>query len=83
MLSESIIECKQNQQPEYLLPGYGRSAVESVLLLPHYLIRNQRVDLIENTFRREDFFFICPAMRNILFSLPKNIKSMIYGLVKK
>ena len=24
-----------------------------------------------------------PAMENVLFSLPKNIKNMIYGLVKK
>ena len=40
--------------------------------LPHNLIRNQLVDLIENTFRREEAFFAS-----------KNIKNMIYGLVKK
>ena len=27
--------------------------------------------------------FIWPAMKNELFSLPKNIKNMIYGHVKK
>ena len=27
--------------------------------------------------------FIWPAMKNMLFSLPKNIKNIIYGLVKK
>ena len=27
--------------------------------------------------------FIWPAMKNVLFSLLKNIKNMIYGLVKK
>ena len=27
--------------------------------------------------------FIWPSMKNALFSLPKNIKNMIYGLVKK
>ena len=48
--------------------------------LPHNLIRNQLVDLIENTFRREELF-IWPAMKNVLFSLLKNIKDMIYGLV--
>ena len=26
---------------------------------------------------------IWPEMKNVLFSLPKNIKNMIYGLVKK
>ena len=28
-------------------------------------------------------FFIWPAMKNVLFSPPKNIINMIYGLVKK
>ena len=27
--------------------------------------------------------FIWPAMKKMLFSLPKNMKNMIYGLVKK
>ena len=49
--------------------------------LPHNLIRNQLVDLIENTFRREKFF-IWPAMKNVLFSLPKKLKNMIFGHVK-
>ena len=29
---KSIIKCKQTEQPEYLHPGHGRSAVECVLL---------------------------------------------------
>ena len=41
--------------------------------LPHNLIRNQLVKK----------FFIWPAMKTVLFSLPKNIKNMFYGLVKK
>ena len=50
--------------------------------LPHNLIRNQLVDLIENTFRREEVLYLaCYGER--AFSLPKNIKNMIYGLVKK
>ena len=50
--------------------------------LPHDLIKNQLVDLIENTFRREEVF-IWPAMKNELLSLPKNIKNIICGLDKK
>ena len=50
--------------------------------LPHKLTRNQLVDLIENTFRREEAIYLA-AMKNMLFSLLKNIKNMIYGLVKK
>ena len=46
-------------------------------MLPHNLIRNQLLDLDVNK------FFIWLAMKNMLFSLPKNIKNMIYGLVKK
>ena len=50
--------------------------------LPHNLIRNQLVDLIENTFRREEALYLaCNEER--AFSLLKNIKNMIYGLVKK
>ena len=50
--------------------------------LPHNLIRNQLVDLLKIRLGVKKFF-IWPAMKNILFSLPKNIKNMIYGLVKK
>ena len=50
--------------------------------LPHNLIRNQLVNLIENTFRREEALYLaCNEER--AFLLPKNIKNMIYGLVKK
>ena len=41
--------------------------------LPHNLIRNQLVDLIENTFRREEALYLaCNEER--VFSLLKNIK---------
>ena len=51
--------------------------------LPHNLIRNQLLDLIENTFRCEvKKFFIWPVMQNVHVSLPKDIKNMIYRLVK-
>ena len=50
--------------------------------LPHNLIRNQLVDFIENTPRREEVLYLaCNEER--AFLLPKNIKNMIYGLVKK
>ena len=43
--------------------------------LPHNLIRNQLVDLIENTFRREEALLLaCNEER--VFSLPKNIKKI-------
>ena len=51
-------------------------------MLPHNLMRNQLVDLIENTFRREEALYLaCNEER--VFSLAKNLKNMIYGLVKK
>ena len=50
--------------------------------LPHNLIRNQLVDLIENTFRREEALYLA-CNEEHAFSLPKNIKNMLYGLVKK
>ena len=50
--------------------------------LPHNLIRNQLVDLIENTFRCEEALYLaCNEER--AFSLLKNIKNLIHGLVKK
>ena len=46
--------------------------------LPHNLIRNQLVGIIENTFGREEaLYFACNEER--AFSLPKNIKNMICG----
>ena len=50
--------------------------------LPHNLIRNQLVDLIENTFRCEEALYLA-CNEECAFSLPKNIQNMIYGLVKK
>ena len=50
--------------------------------LPQNLIRNQLVDLIENTFRHEEALNLaCNEER--ASSLTKNIQNMIYGLVKK
>ena len=49
--------------------------------LPHNLIRNQLVDLIENTFRREEVLYLA-CNEECAFLLSKNIK-MIYGHVKK
>ena len=50
-------------------------------MLSHNLVRNKLVDLIENTFRREEVFYLaCNEER--AFSLPKNIKNSIYGFVK-
>ena len=50
--------------------------------LPHDLINNQLVDLIENTFRREEVLYLARNEERA-FSLLKNIKNIIYGLVKK
>ena len=50
--------------------------------LSHDLIKNQLVDLIENTCRREEVLYLA-CNEELLFSLRKNIKNMIYGLVKK
>ena len=50
--------------------------------LPHNLIRNQLVDLIENTFRREEVLYLAYNEERA-FLLSKNIKNMIYGIVKK
>ena len=49
--------------------------------VPHNLIRNQHVDLIENTFRREEVLNLA-VNEERAFLLPKNI-NMIYCLVKK
>ena len=49
--------------------------------LSHNLIKNQLVDLIENTFRLEEVLYLA-CMKDVLFSLPKNIKNIIYGLAK-
>ena len=58
------------------------STLYTTCTLPHNLIRKQLVDFIENTFRREEALHLaCNEER--AFSLLKNIKNMIYGLLKK
>ena len=50
--------------------------------LPHNLIRNQLVDLIENTFKREEVFYLACNEERVFFASEEH-KNMIYGLVKK
>ena len=50
--------------------------------LPHNLIRNQLVDLIENTFRHEEVLDLACNEERAFFA-SKEHKNMIYGLVKK
>ena len=50
--------------------------------LPHNLIRNQLVDLIENTFRREEVLYLTCNEERAFFASEEH-KNMIYGLVKK
>ena len=50
--------------------------------LPHNLIRNQLVDLIENTFRHEEVFYLACNEEHVFFASEEH-KNMIYGLVKK
>ena len=49
--------------------------------LPHNLIRNQLVDLIENTFRRKEALYLTCNEEHAFFA-SKEHKNMIYGLVK-
>ena len=50
--------------------------------LPHNLIRNQLVDLIENTFRREEALYLACNEEHVFFASEEH-KNMIYGLAKK
>ena len=50
--------------------------------LPHNLIRNQLVDLIENTFGREEVLYLVCNEERAFFAFEEH-KNMIYGLVKK
>ena len=50
--------------------------------LPHDLIKNQLVDLIENTFRREEVLYLACIKERAFFPFRKNIIN-INGLVKK
>ena len=50
--------------------------------IPHDLMKNQLVDLIENTFRREeDLYLACNEER--AFFASEEHKNIVYGLVKK
>ena len=50
--------------------------------LPQNLIRNQLVDLIENTFRREEALYLACNEERAFFASEEH-KNMIYGPVKK
>ena len=52
------------------------------IALPHNLIRNQLVDLIENTFRREEVFYLA-CNEECAFFASEEHKNIFYGLVKK
>ena len=60
--------------------GFQASAISTYdfstlyTMLPHNLIRNQLVDLIENTFRREEVLYLACNKERAFFSLPKKIK---------
>ena len=50
--------------------------------LPYDLIKNQNVDLIENTFRREEVLHLACNEERAFFASEEH-KNIIYGLVKK
>ena len=49
--------------------------------LPHNLIKNKLIDLIERTFQREGSPYLACNVRNA-FLLPKNLKKFMHGHVK-
>ena len=49
--------------------------------LPHNLIKDKRIDLIERTFKREDSPYLACNNSNV-FLLRKNLKIIMHGLVK-
>ena len=51
-------------------------------MLPHDLIRNQFVDLIENTFRHEEVLYLACNEERAFFASKEHTKNIIYGLVK-
>ena len=54
--------------------GVGGSVfLHTITTLPHDLIKNQIVDLIENTFRREEVLYLACNEERAFFAL-KNIK---------
>ena len=50
--------------------------------LPHDLIKNQLVDLMENTFRREKVLYLACNEERAFFASEEH-KNIVYGLVKK
>ena len=57
-------------------------SIFSPVTLPHNLIRDQFVDLIENTLRREEVLYLASNEERAFFA-SEELKDMIYGLVKK
>ena len=49
--------------------------------LPHNLIKDKLIDLIERTFQREDSPYLACSDRNA-FLLQKNLKNIMHGRVK-
>ena len=49
--------------------------------LPHYLIRNKLIDLIERNFNREGSPYLACNDRNAFFT-SENLKNIMHGLVK-
>ena len=77
---EILYKLKTNGFQASTISTYDFSSLYTTL--PNNLIRNQLVDLIENTFRRvEVLYFACNA--ECAFFASKEHKNMIYGLVKK
>ena len=49
--------------------------------LPHYLVKDKLIDLIERTYNREGYPYFACIDRNTFF-LRKNLKNIMHGLVK-
>ena len=50
--------------------------------LPHYLIQDKLIDLIERTFQREGSPYLACNDRNAFFYFRKTLKNIMHGLVK-
>ena len=50
--------------------------------LPHYLIKDKLIDLIERSFNREGSPYLACNDRNAFFTSEKNNKNIMLGLVK-
>ena len=55
---KSIFKCKQTEQPEYLLPGHGRSAVECVLLCTYFLKDMRMTKTVNSCFLDSSVIFV-------------------------